>query len=724
MDSITGPGRRGSDTAGSLRAQSPAGRSQSAHVPVQPATQTQVRPEPEMALDQAQVEPTARRRTSFGRDDDDSAPLNLARNPRPSLATVAERKSEYNIEGLIASYEARGSPVEATPQADSYLLAAMAASPIAPAGSTEKLRLKAPEPNSASWTGEADERTALDRTEGMTRDGPTSSGHGDDVAGKTEGRAGHLKGADNEKAGLSGEELRRLSISPKLPELGRLSAFGLDLFSSSSMSPSSIDPSSSKDLPPVPAIPSSHFGSAPPVASPPSAAAETPVSVPALPQNGRVVEAAQGQAPGKWGATLGVSSRDHPPASGDGTSATRDTKSRTGSYTGSDADSDTDSNAASTPDGHPSANVSQRSDAGAENLSVLQSGTSTTTSKSEPQHEPSGHKAVPATVSPSEVSMVTPVTQASQRDNSEPTSTTAFAPGTREAMKSGPRGSSPSRSNTPSSHTSHPQANPSAFDTGDTGTVAQTGGTSQVQHATAQDSPPAPTPISKIAPEKGQCIAPTEDHHNHPVSSSAGAPVHTSSTSTPGMAETDEHGGPATPKEPLTEAGTVGDVSEDTIVPASEQALAPPARPNPLSPEQSFLTARSTPPLSPDHDASAKESEKLSDEILRSLSPATNGGLATQNTSARSRLSVAPSGAARESSFLPDLYDDYWSFAGSGNAPEQNATEASDEQPVTTPGALKVAAVEPRSKSPEAAKEDDGQSVSYLSSVIRTRARC
>lgn len=111
-----------------------------------------------------------------------------SRSLRPSLASVAERKSEYGIEGLIASYETLGHETQ----------------PPMPAQV---------EPNSSEASSAWKEPSA-------TREEPQES---------------HPE-----------EDLRRFSTSPKLPDLARMSTFGLDIFSGSSTFLS--------DAPPLPTI--------------------------------------------------------------------------------------------------------------------------------------------------------------------------------------------------------------------------------------------------------------------------------------------------------------------------------------------------------------------------------------------------------------------------------------------------------------------------------------
>ncbi|KAK1768944.1 hypothetical protein QBC33DRAFT_367132 [Phialemonium atrogriseum] len=111
-----------------------------------------------------------------------------SRSLRPSLAPVAERKSEYGIEGLIASYETLGHETQ-PPMAAQV------------------------EPNPSEVGSAWKEPSA-------TSEEPQES--------------------------QPEEDLRRFSTSPKLPDLARMSTFGLDIFSGSSTFLS--------DAPPLPTI--------------------------------------------------------------------------------------------------------------------------------------------------------------------------------------------------------------------------------------------------------------------------------------------------------------------------------------------------------------------------------------------------------------------------------------------------------------------------------------
>ncbi|KAK5656534.1 hypothetical protein OQA88_4513 [Cercophora sp. LCS_1] len=122
----------------------------------------------------------------------------VGRASRPSLAPVAERKSEYGLEGLIASYGSDDTPTDVEPT----VIQAPSASSLLPSQSSK----------------------------------PAS---------------------EEPKDGL-----RRYSTSPKLPELGRMSTFGSDLFSGGlAFSP---------DTPAVPPIPEATTNS--PMASSPKPA--------------------------------------------------------------------------------------------------------------------------------------------------------------------------------------------------------------------------------------------------------------------------------------------------------------------------------------------------------------------------------------------------------------------------------------------------------------------
>lgn len=156
---------------------------------------------------------------------------------------------------------------------------------------------------------------------------------------------------------------------------------------------------------------------------------------------------------------------------------------------------------------------------------------------------------------------------------------------------------------------------------------------------------------------------------------------------------------------------------EATLCPP-QPANAPPPPPVEMSRGETYVTALESP--SSDR-ASPTKSDKLSAEILQSLSPTAPTAATATESSGPAKLSIdGPSSAARESSFLPDLYDDYWSFAGSGNAAEANATPAIPTNTVSDamPAALNVQSGETRPQSLVGVKDDNIRSVSLLMSLL------
>jgi hypothetical protein len=744
MDSL-GLGR-GSDTAGSLRAQSPAGTSRN-----KPPTQdqAQVRPDSDVIspglagvtdvpfTEEVQVDSNGRKGTTPGRDDDDSI---VPRSGRPGLPTVAERKSEYGIEGLIASYEARGSTSDGTSQPDASPLATTAESTSVPASregvpamSSATSRLS---PRNEIGDDQADqghqarEVTRLEKKEGAAREQALGSAHSQEKDAEQAQKGEEL---EDIKKGQSGEELRRLSRSPKLPELGRLSVFGFDLFSSSTSS-NPPNPSSSFNLPtsspppPVPAIPSSHSIVSP--GSPLSTVIESPSPSSSLPnQDDRLDQAqeVQGQAPRDqtW---PDVDSRSQLPApshaisqpnySGAGStsrvplsehSSLRQSESSPDQHHYPSGESDPNSRPISAGQG-ARAQSSERPEPIVESVTNLHATSDTLTSKSESEQQPSEYKALPTL--PSEASVVTPDPQASQLAISGPT-----------AIGSDEHGSSEGESSNASS-----TANPKlaihpllAQHSGQAKAIPPQVSASSSSHATSA-SVPSPAPASKLTPVDNQVLPPPRlpgplvtDYQSYlPSSSSDTAAVPSIQSADKGPSEESDVGSPV-PKGQLTE-GTVAGNASGTRVSPPQPSGTPPPPPVEITRGETYVTAlESASQL--EGGGSPLKSDKLSAEILRSLSPAApNATTVAETSDAANRSSDGPSSAARESSFLPDLYDDYWSFAGEGNDTDPNDTPGVPTNPASDamPAALNVQTDDSRPRSPVIENNVNVRSVSFV----------
>jgi hypothetical protein len=126
-----------------------------------------------------------------------------------------------------------------------------------------------------------------------------------------------------------------------------------------------------------------------------------------------------------------------------------------------------------------------------------------------------------------------------------------------------------------------------------------------------------------------------------------------------------------------------------------------------------------SPSLGVDDEAgSSKDADTLSAEILRSIghtglleTPEQTPDAGGIGREASNRMSVNPSGA-RESQFLPDLYDDYWSFAGTGDAQEQNMPPIPQDTPSAMPDALKTRPEESRLEARAGATDEPVHDVS------------
>lgn len=719
MDSL-GLGR-GSDTAGSMRTQSPPRTSQNTR---QAQEHGQVRQDSELLspgiarvtdvpfTEEVHVEPKDRSDATpgtSGRDDDETI---MPRSGRSGLPTVAERKSEYGIEGLIASYEARGDTSSGTSQPDASPLATTAESGTVPAShegvpaissATARLTPKREiAQDKVDQVTQARELQELDQTEGVTRDETLRSRHSPDKVGK--GPQEDTQLGDLEKV-QSGEELRRLSTSPKLPELGRLSVFGLDLFSSSASS----DPSNSSSFnlptssppPPVPHIPSSHTMVSP--SSPLSTVIESPSSSSTLPQqDARLGEARQGQGQasgdGNWtevGSRPGTSSpEDTVPVRNDASPgsappvhvsqhASRGEPGSSAEHHISDAAPNATQSRPSSAGEGQAADSPKGSQSGAPTLPVLHAGSDPVTSKSESEQLPGVGKALPAL--PSEVSVVTPDPQASQLAISAPV----------------PIGSSEQDSN-----------------------ALSTGNTKLAVHPPLlrENSEQAKGLVSQVLPSPTIPGPLMTDYPSNVLSTDSENPTqssfHPTSSQFPGDGGLER----TVPEEQLSRGSIVDKdtTSDEATLCPPQPANAPPPIPGEMSRGETYVTAVESP--SSDR-ASPTKSDKLSAEILQSLSPATPTATTATESAGPANLSIdGPSSGGRESSFLPDLYDDYWNFAGSGNAAEANATPAIPTNTVSDamPAALNVQSGETRPRSLVGVKDDNIRSGTPSSAAAAT----
>ncbi|KAH8907563.1 hypothetical protein BR93DRAFT_552696 [Coniochaeta sp. PMI_546] len=739
MDSL-GLGR-GSETASNLRAQSPAGTSQNTR---QTHEQGQVQPDSDATspgltrvadvpfTEEVPVESKEGKESALRRDNDETI---TPRGARPGLPTVAERKSEYGIEGLIASYEARGGTSGDTSQPDASPLARTAELGSVPASqrtvparssatSRQTPRSEIVETRVDQVQG-ARELPELDKTEGVTRDESRGSGHPQEKGGKEAQKGDQVE--DLQKM-QSGEELRRLSTSPKLPELGRLSVFGLDLFSSSAASDpatssSSLNLSTSSPPPPVPAIPSSHTILSP--SSPLSTVLESPSSSSTPPQqDASLVQTrqAQGQTSGDQ-ARAGVGPRSEPPSpadplprshnsSPDATPTVHPDEHRDQhrhSHTAKpDPDAGTSTEQSSTGDRAAAAAAaaapsSERPQAGPKNFTALHAGSDPVTSKSESEQPPSVDKALPEL--PSEVSVVTPDPQASQLAISAPIPIAPSQQGSAEG--DGINASS----TTDSKLTLHPLL----LQHSEQGKAIP----SQVSASSSSQAISAPVPSStpalKLPPVDDQASAPPKvpgplvtDYQSYDASSSDNVTVPSLQSPTNRLSD-DGDGEPTMPKKQLVQGSFARDDSDDIVTSPAQPSTAPPPPPVEMSRGETYMTALES-PLS--ESASPTKSDKLSAEILQSLSPAAPHTTAVvEPADGGNPSSEGPSGAARESSFLPDLYDDYWSFAGAGNASDTNAPPAVPTVPTSTvsdavPAALNVQSDDARPMSLAVADDD------------------
>lgn len=728
---------QGSDTAGSLRTQSPARTSRN-----KPQTQEpgQVRPDSEVmspGLSQVMDGPFREevraegKETTPGRDNDDVV---MPRSGRVGLPTVAERKSEYGIEGLISSYEARGGTSGGTSQGNASPLATAAESASAPASregvpaiSSASSRVSPRNEIVGDQPGrghQVRELPGVNEKEGAPRDEALRSAHSrqKDANEAQEGEAEGLEDGKNEQ---SGEELRRFSTSPKLPELGRLSVFGFDLFSSSSpsdlpASSSSSNHPASSSPPPLSSIPSSRAIVAP---SPPLSTVIESSPSPTLPaQHEGVDQEVKGEAsPDRTGpggdsqpqlsaATDTVPSQDAAGSCPTAPAALAE-PSRLGrpepiseQHNNSSGKSTPDAGSIPVGEGAAPEEPAQGPPSDTAGVPDIPLTPSTLTSKSESEQQPSVDKALPAL--PSEASVVTPDPQTSQLVISAPSATVSDEHGSsEEASRDASSATDPKLTVHPllvqhseQANASHSQVSPS-----------------RSSHATSA-SALSPAPASELTPVDTQAL-PTSTLPGTSVIDNQG--LHSSSS--PADAEVlftcdESNVQPMLAQEKLAEGDDASDTSDIPQHPSSP----PPAPPVEITRGETYVTARESPALLGDggDGDSPTKTDKLSAEILRSLTPAApNATTAVESSETHNRSFDGPSSIARESSFLPDLYDDYWSFAGTGNAADAEATPALPTNPATAamPAALNLQAENIHPRSPVVAGDDNPRSVSFLS---------
>lgn len=660
-------------------------------IPAQPPAQAQPQ-EQRTSLGDPQNEGDGTRSTGTrnARGDETSST-----RPRPSLATVTERKSEYGIEGLIASYERRGG-TPTTPTFDPYILAATGSLAPAPAPASPEFAPAVPEKDIKVRAAQKGPEEGYGR-------GFTGSAHYPENEGDKDKKPKEGQERPEDELRRLQEELRRLSTSPKLPELGRLSGFGFDLFSSSSSGP--VNPTSSTSNPLSSSAPLSTVveSRSPPVSE--------------SPHNGGVVKVGKGQTAGEPGSSLvshsaiNTSAGDTP---ADAPAHPVDAHPNTDHSADSDRNPDRDTNSGSP--GQSTAQPSQGPEAHQENLPVLrpQSGQP---SKSEHQSGGEATSGSAEPMVPSETSLVTSGPQASQFVISSPI---AFSAGSADG--SGP----PAYFDDPSGKLAVPQALQQAKDS--YSTLKQvSAGEGETAAREDQASPLQSPPTQAPAQAPGHELTPGDDQSPPEVKKADGyvseyhhyisATTPSDRTSQPSSKD-DKPTQPTTPpKENIPEETFLGDVSQDTTMPPTQPVTAPPLPPAEQSTRPSFVTARMvSSPLSDDgSSASVKDTDKLSEEILRSFDsagPVDSVDKTADPSNAANRMSVNPS-AARESSFLPDLYDDYWSFAGTGGAEEEKLPALPQDTP-SVPDALKVKAEEPRPESLVVAKDEPVRIASVL----------
>lgn len=480
----------------------------------------------------------------------------------PYLPPLIERKSEYGLEGLLASY-----------------------------GSEESVALPetatAPEP-------EPEPKSAAPRTTAAV-----TSDHPKPVS------APPLQQQAPEPTqfkSMTGEELRPSSTSPKLPELGRLSVFGADFFPpmSSDLSPA----------PPVPTITSSWSTAVKPMDSP------TPSPKPAeAPVSGKSEKVAQGDAVSQPGPATAAARTDASP-----NRHGEDVRS-VGPLSSHQADP---ANEAST--GHL-----QRQDAAAE---ASRQAASSGQDKQRPRLP--GTWVTETATTPGDIPTPAVVdTPPSRRDEAKSGETTPKAESTDKGDKS-------------------IGATTTSQQLGVDGTtdLASKGDTSSTP--SQNDSTMALPPLKTSSPVSSMVIKPA-------TTSQGTAPIDDAYALASTVPRT-QAGGEGSPSlVPDSATSPFADIAPTAPLKAGRSARSLGAkqddfaRPPSLGTGLSLETASSSP---------VKESDMLSEEIIKSLSPLNPSGEFDNHTrGTASAYHAAAAEPVRESSYLGDVYDDYWGEA-------------------------------------------------------------
>lgn len=143
---------------------------------------------------------------------------------RPSLPPVAERKSEYGLDGLLDSYGFTSDPPRVEPASTSSAPAAQSDSQTQDQNAGIAGSGPAP-PSAPPLSSHAHTHTHMPTPTSASAPAPSLANQFQQPIGEQE---------QPQPAVTSQDDLRRISVSPKLPDLGRMSAFGDDLFSSAS----------------------------------------------------------------------------------------------------------------------------------------------------------------------------------------------------------------------------------------------------------------------------------------------------------------------------------------------------------------------------------------------------------------------------------------------------------------------------------------------------------
>ncbi|KAL8354522.1 hypothetical protein RB601_004090 [Gaeumannomyces tritici] len=559
------------------------------------------------------------RRTGFGKDD---AARDLSpRGPRPQagLATVAERTSEYGLE----DYYVDAGVVLATSANTSDEAKKHDSGPASTVDGNPKLKTANESSNTAQKVPASVPAPATVMTSVAAAPAPASAAPqkacGDDTVGNNvntshttlpQHRLAQQQPVpdDNSSVAESDEDdIRRFSTSPVLPDLSRMSSFGVDMFGNFS-SGDELQPSLSTISEQQPQPPAERG-----MASPPLSQVQQSSSSPAASSSSTT------PAPGPQGAAVVPA----PPT---------DTNSHAVETTGSAADAGAAAQAIAKD------HSDTRSDTPLSSASDLSAA---------PQSREPADSALPRPVDEASAAKL-PITPLKESASRSPTAVQT------SEKQTGPAG------NLIGSRTELKAPQAAAEDMQSPISSKEGSRSSTPRNDMAAAPPPVSSRSRSQSPSKVQAMIQAMNQAN---AKAAGVPQQSGKVSS----------GASSPVAPVAPQPLQAMQAPAAVAPPAPQRASP-ALPElePLGPVTRTSTFTTTATESP-----VKESDKLREEIMLSLSPQQGGGEFTNGK--KKGLEAVSSGVPRESTYLGDVYDDY--YGGHDDSTEEPISEkaASDK---------------------------------------------